>query len=110
METVTNTTMELIGSLDRLDREYIEGWLTAQNAPTLKILLEILLDGQVIGHCIADRFRQDLSDAGIGGGACAFSFAMPALPPAASLRQIEIAVAGSPLRLNIPAKLIPKGS
>jgi len=34
----------------------------------------MLLDGEVIAHCVADRFRQDLADANIGGGNCAFSF------------------------------------
>ncbi len=100
-------SMQLIGSLDRLDNEIIEGWLTAQNAPHLKIPLEVRLDGEVIGRFTADGFRQDLADAGIGQGTCAFRFEMPAFVPSFSLARLEVAITGSPLVFNVAAKLPP---
>jgi hypothetical protein len=95
-------TLEIRGSLDRIDPSALEGWLTLIHAPEQKIPLDIMLNGRLLGQCIADRHRPDLEDAGIADGACAFRFDLPAFVPAASLNQITLRISGSPLLLEIP--------
>lgn len=67
--------MPIRGSLDRCDDELIEGWVMLVDLPEKKLLLEAVLGDQIIGQFVADQFRADLQAAGLGDGACAFSFA-----------------------------------
>jgi len=58
--------------LDRVTSDgYIEGWARDESEPRACIL-QILQNGEVIGEMVADCFRQDLLDAGIGHGHYAF--------------------------------------
>jgi phytanoyl-CoA hydroxylase len=97
-----SSTIELRGSVDRIDQSTIEGWITLMNAPEHKISLDVVLNEQTIGQCIADRYRLDLDEAGIAGGRCAFRFEMPAFVPASSLNQISLRITGSPAILDLP--------
>jgi len=69
--------VQIRGSVDRIDSEFIEGWITVVEAPELKISLEIWVGHNLIGRCAADRFRQDLFEHEISDGQCAFSFEVP---------------------------------
>ena len=47
-------------------------------APELRLNLQILIDGAVVGQVAADRLRKDLEHAGIGSGAHGFEYLLPA--------------------------------
>lgn len=82
--------MQLRGSLDRVDSEFIEGWITCAEAPDLKVVLEVWLGGNLLGHAAADRFRADLAESDIGDGHCAFSFKLPSFIPDSQLNEIKL--------------------
>jgi len=94
-------TLQLSGSVDRVDETAIEGWIALCNSPT-KVGLDVLLDGEPIGHCVADQYRQDLEEANIAGGNCAFSFPMPAFVPTGRLNHIKLRISNSPVYLEMP--------
>jgi phytanoyl-CoA hydroxylase len=82
--------MRIIGHVDRCAEAFIAGWITIPDADEIKLGLEFLLNGEVIGRCVADQFRQDLKDAGLGGGNCAFSFQTPAFISKREIKRIII--------------------
>jgi hypothetical protein len=95
--------MLIDGSLDRCDGEIIEGWITLVNHPEIKISLEVLLGAQVIGRLVADQFRADLKEAGIGDGNCAFRFEVPAFIPKSEAQGLVVRLQGAPIYLKPPA-------
>jgi hypothetical protein len=82
--------MKILGSVDRCDERLIEGWLTVLERPEEKLAVEFVLDGQVLGHCTANRMREDLRDVGLGGGTCAFSFETPTFVPKSQAERIQV--------------------
>ncbi len=94
--------MVLRGSIDRCDDELIEGWVVLVDLPEKKLSLEAVLGEQIIGQFVADQFRADLKEAGVGDGECAFSFAMPAFVPKSEIRNLVIRLQGAPLYLKPP--------
>lgn len=87
--------MRIRGSLDRVDKEYIEGWITCDEAPDLKVILEVWLGDNLLGHAAADRFRPDLLESEIGDGHCAFSFKVPSFIPDSQFNQIKLKLTNS---------------
>lgn len=70
--------MAVRGSIDLCDGKVIEGWVYAEEAPLHRFTLQVLAGENEIGTCTADRFREDLAAAGIGGsGNVAFHFDIP---------------------------------
>jgi len=65
------------GALDLVTRERIEGWAWDDQAPQSPMALVILSNGEVIARVLANRYRQDLQKAGMGGGRHAFSVMIP---------------------------------
>jgi hypothetical protein len=99
--------IELRGNVDRLDATAIDGWITVVDAPEKKVPLDILLNGRMIGQCVADKYRRDLDEAGLAGGQCAFTFAMPAFLPAGALANVALRITNSPVLLDLPAPQAP---
>jgi hypothetical protein len=93
----------LHGCVDRVEADgRIHGWAHDAAHPDLPVLLQVRLDGEMIGSVLACDARADLAKAGFGRGHCAFVFDAPvSLPPAAlgSLR-IERASDGAKLRMS----------
>jgi phytanoyl-CoA hydroxylase len=87
--------VQILGSVDRCDAALIEGWITVVGDADIKLGLEFVLRGEIIGRCVADQYRQDLYDANIGDGVCAFSFATPAFVPASELQHITVRLENS---------------
>ena len=58
--------MQILGSVDRCDESFIDGWVTVIGQPEVKLGLELRLGQEVVGRCVADVFRQDLKDGGVG--------------------------------------------
>jgi hypothetical protein len=68
----------LRGWTDRISEPWkVEGWAQDPEHPDLPVLLEVLLDGQLIGTVLACEYRRDLLDAGLGQGRCGFVFTSP---------------------------------
>jgi Hint domain len=68
----------LRGYIDCVRGEWkVDGWAHDSEHPELPVLLEILLEGQVIGTVLACDFREDLLKAGFGQGRCSFTFISP---------------------------------
>jgi len=66
------------GHVDRISRDgWVAGWCWWPNRPHAHAVVNILVDGVVVGTARADEFRPDLQAAGIGDGRHGFSFALP---------------------------------
>ncbi len=75
---VAVTPGPLVGSIDRVDGAWrVHGWAHDPAHPDLPVLLEVELDGRVIGTVAACEERADLAAAGFGRGRCAFTFTSP---------------------------------
>lgn len=50
----------LAGAIDRCNDSLVRGWAANLNCPDMPVEVEILLNGEVQGHAVADRSRADL--------------------------------------------------
>jgi hypothetical protein len=66
------------GKLEGASAGVLRGWAWDTAAPELRLNLQILIDGAVVGHVVADRLRKDLEHAGIGSGAHGFEYLLSA--------------------------------
>ena len=64
----------LRGSLERVIRGQLTGWVWDQSRADAHVAVELLLEGVVVAHTTADRQRPDLSRARIGQGDHGFAF------------------------------------
>ena len=69
----------LRGQVDVADRRSIRGWAQDTRWPDAPVSLLVTLNGTLIGRSIANQFRQDLADAGIGAGRHGFTLEFGAL-------------------------------
>lgn len=68
----------LQGNLDRVSRDgWVSGWCWYPNRPGEHVSLTVTVDDEPVGSMLADNFRTDLQQAGIGDGTHGFSFALP---------------------------------
>ncbi|MFN7001509.1 MAG: tetratricopeptide repeat protein, partial [Elioraea tepidiphila] len=82
----------LHGRLERVEPERLVGWAADRGQPGRAVALELVVGGRVLARTVADRFRGDLLEAGIGAGAHGFVFELgEALSPGS-----EIAVRAGP--------------
>lgn len=77
LATACRGAVELIGS-DRLT-----GWAWDPAAPDVPVMLRILADGVVIGRVLANQYRSDLFQAGIGNGRNGFEIGIATRRPLA---------------------------
>ncbi len=68
---------ELRGWVESVTAGTLSGWAHDYGNPRVPVCLHVLADGCVIGRVLANRFRADLRDAGLGNGRCAFQFEAP---------------------------------
>jgi hypothetical protein len=81
----------LRGWLDRVTPPHkIEGWAQDEANPELPVLLEVLLDGLVIGEMLACEFRADLAAEGIGDGRHGFAWRTGAVLPPDALSRVHV--------------------
>ncbi len=64
--------MTLRGDVDVASHDIVEGWAWDPDRPDASVSLVVLAGGAVLGRCLANRFRHDLLEAGIGDGRHAF--------------------------------------
>jgi glycosyltransferase involved in cell wall biosynthesis len=72
-----HTPAQVEGHHDSATSEEIAGWAIDRSNPRKRLRVLILCDGVVVDETLADRFRADLLDAGIGDGYHAFRCATP---------------------------------
>lgn len=65
-------------NIERLVAGTIEGWVYDTDHPEAAVEIEAVVDGEVVGQAIANRYRADLEYAGLAGGRCGFTMTMPA--------------------------------
>jgi hypothetical protein len=66
--------VKYIGHIERVEGGQVIGWITNSDKDSQEnpVNLQILCNGQMVGHGVANKFRQDLKDAGFSNGECAF--------------------------------------
>jgi hypothetical protein len=67
----------LRGSLDRVSAFRVEGWAQNPDRPEVPVCLDVLLDGVVVVQTLANLFRADLREAGLGSGWHGFLVPVP---------------------------------
>lgn len=67
----------LRGFVDLAGPDNVEGWAQDEAAPEQPVTLDVLRAGIRVGRVLANRFRADLREAGMGSGCHAFRFALP---------------------------------
>ncbi len=75
------------GHLERIADGVLHGWLV-DTVGAEAVEAEVLVDGEVVGRVVANRYRGDLDQAGIRGGRGGFSIAVPA--SAERLEQVSL--------------------
>ncbi len=90
----------LRGHLDDAGDGTLRGWAQDPDRPEVPVCLEILVDGAVLGHAVANLFRADLAEAGLGSGRHGFAFALPDTAGGAAL---EVRRAGDHAPLGLAA-------
>lgn len=94
------------GHIDVIHSNGIEGWAYDPTKPDTPIYVEFCVKGKVIATCLADIYRNDLKEAGVGNGFHGFRMALPVnilenniidVREAESLRILD----GSPANLQI---------
>ncbi len=67
----------LRGYVDAIGPRCIEGWAQDKEAPEAPVCLDISADGKLLGQTLANLYREDLAQAGLGSGRHAFRFEWP---------------------------------
>ncbi|MGO9700162.1 MAG: Hint domain-containing protein [Xanthobacteraceae bacterium] len=67
----------LRGYVDRITGECVAGWAQNVDHPEAPVCLDILVGGVSVGEVLANRYREDLKQAGMGSGCHSFAFTVP---------------------------------
>ncbi len=70
-------TGTLRGYVDRIAPHVVEGWAQNVAHPEAPVCLDIFASGRLIGQVLANRYREDLQQAGMGSGCHSFRFTPP---------------------------------
>jgi hypothetical protein len=77
MQAVQSSGIVCPGLLDNATRDTIEGWAHDDDHPGTPVALQVLDNGLPIARLLANRYRSDLREAGIGTGRHGFLFDIP---------------------------------
>lgn len=69
-----------IGNLDKVEGSVVYGWAFNEQNPEERVEVTVLIDGSIVAEGIADVFREDLKQAGIGDGRHGFEIKLPYNP------------------------------
>jgi hypothetical protein len=97
------------GNLEQVSQTRVRGWAFDSANPATRVRLDVLVDGVLIGHVLANRARGDLARAGAyGDGRHGFDFRLPAaLEPG---RSVEVRRAADALALpGSPGRIAAEG-
>ena len=79
-QTFEMVVQALVGSVDFVSLNLISGWARDELRPDTAVSLTISDNGEPIGHVVANVYRDDLNDAGMGTGRHAFEFSVSLAP------------------------------
>lgn len=74
---ISPTPTNYLGSLDGYDSGFLFGWVHNGNSPDKRVHVQVMSGSRVVAQGLADRFRKDLLEAGLGDGH--HSFYLPLL-------------------------------
>jgi hypothetical protein len=98
-------TTVLRGYVDTVSASCISGWAQNPAHPEAPVCLDIFVGGRLIGQTLANRFRDDLVQAGIGSGKHSFEFISPrGFTFAASTIEVRRSIDGARLALSSGAE------
>jgi hypothetical protein len=98
----------LRGFIDRVTPDVVEGWAQNLKQPEAPVCLDIHAGGQLIGQVLANRYRADLKQAGMGSGCHSFIFTVPdGIDFAADSVAVQRSLDGKALLRSAQAKRIP---
>ena len=103
---------QLRGSIDQVDRQCIAGWALDVADPKRPVGLMVMVNGQVAARVLANRYRDDLEQAGLGNGRHAFELVFSERLPAFVGQEVRVLreadgveLPGSPVHLQASAGL-----
>lgn len=68
---------KLRGYVDETSRQRVTGWAQYVDHPEVPVCLDIRIGGRLLGRTLANRYREDLRQAGLGSGHHGFEFPLP---------------------------------
>ena len=74
--------MALHGNIEWADRTGVQGWARDDGSPVIPVSLVVSVDGEPVSRVLANVYRQDLEQAGIGNGRHGFLLKLEGLSPA----------------------------
>lgn len=86
----TGPARVLQGFLETVNQTMVEGWAAVSNGASERVGLVIWDNGTIIGRAVADRYRADLEQRGIGDGRHGFRFMIPQGFSPAFMHVIEV--------------------
>jgi len=94
----------LRGYVDFVGPDRVSGWAYNSDFPQVPVCLGIFAAGRLLGHVLANRYRKDLEQAGIGSGCYGFEFIAP-LEMASAFDAVEVrrSLDGEALNFTIEA-------
>jgi type VI protein secretion system component Hcp len=79
LRAVANDNADALrGYVDQISSRRIGGWAQNPDHPEAPVCLDVYADGRLIGQTLANRYREDLQQAGLGSGRHSFEFTPPA--------------------------------
>jgi hypothetical protein len=88
------------GFHDSVGCSSIAGWAWYQNQPDVPVAVDILDGATVVGTVVANVYRQDLKNAGIGNGYHGFNLPTPALLKNGQAHSVRVRFAGTAVDLS----------
>lgn len=89
----------IVGAVDGLRNLTLEGWVWSPEDPETPVWVDVRMGGQTIGKARADRYRFDISDAGLAPAQCGFAFELGPFLANGSSDALEVVVAGTGMPL-----------
>lgn len=80
------------GLVERASLSEVVGWCWLPKFPSVSLLVQLQINGEVIGETLACSFRPDLEAAQKRGGACMFNFRGIDIQAKNELRKTDIEV------------------
>jgi Phytanoyl-CoA dioxygenase (PhyH) len=99
--------MRIEGHIDQASPGAIEGWIADRKHPAARLEIEVVHGDAVLGRCVADLYREDLQEAGIGDGRYGFKFPLPIVLARSEVTKVGVRLADSSLYLRNSEKLTP---
>jgi T5SS/PEP-CTERM-associated repeat protein len=99
----------LCGYVDVVNSCRITGWAQNPTHPEAPVCLDIIARGRLIGQVLANRYREDLAQSGLGSGRHSFEFKLPAgLDFLLGSIEVRRSIDGAALRFSKRTKQVEK--